>query len=205
MLIEKCPHCNTSHVQTELRFGENIISGIPFPAWRVLRCQNPACRKLILIAVRNDKEDIVGMYPAGSYELSGAIKISQEIRDDFREAGLCHAAGCDKASMVMSRRVLQRCLKEQGCTQRNLVDAIDDAMGRGILRKNFHAVATEIRQYGNLGAHPDDEQLQNITTENALQVLEFARLLIHEFYEIPAVADKLRKQREGQPSAPDSR
>jgi len=76
------------------------------------------------------------------------------------------------------------------------VDAIDHAMQQGILRKTFHAIATEIRQYGNLGAHPDDDQLQNANKENALQVLEFARLLIHDFYEIPATAARLKKQRE---------
>ncbi len=32
-------------------------------------------------------------------------------------------------------------------------------IGRDIFREAFHPVATEIREYGNLGAHPDDNQL----------------------------------------------
>ncbi len=96
----------------------------------------------------------------------------------------------------MSRRVLQRCLKEHGCTQHNLVDAIKYAGDQNILRKAFHAVAEEIRQYGNLGAHPDDDQLANANRENTAQVLEFARLIIHDFYEVPAAAGKPRQNRQ---------
>jgi len=95
----------------------------------------------------------------------------------------------------MSRRVLQRCLSEQGCTQRKLVDAIEHAVNKGVLRKAFHQLAEEIRQYGNLGAHPGDDQLGNANRESAQQVLEFARLLIHEFYEVPAAATQLEQRR----------
>ena len=98
--------------------------------------------------------------------------------------------------MVMSRRALQRCLKEQGCTQHNLVNAIDEAIKQNILRKTFHDVAHEIRQYGNLGAHPDDDQLLNASRENAEQILEFVRIIIHDFYEIPAAVAKLRHKRQ---------
>jgi len=163
--------------------------------WIVVRCQNPRCRRLILVS--EDQGIVKGIYPPGSFDLDSVIQIDQEIRSDFKEAGLCLAAGCYKASMVMSRRVLQRCLKEQGCAQRNLMDAIDYAVKEGILRKPFHKVATEIRQYGNLGAHPDDEQLANVNEINAKQVLDFVRLLIHDFYEVPAAAENLRQAREG--------
>ena len=102
------------------------------------------------------------------------------------------------ASLVMSRRVLQRCLHDQGCTQNKLVEAINHALQTNILRKAFHPLAEEIRQYGNLGAHPDDDQLQNANRESAHHVLEFARLLIHDFYEVPASAALLKKNRQGQ-------
>ncbi len=138
----------------------------------------------------------VRMFPNGHYEIDSAINISQPIRDEFHEAGTCLDAGSYKASMMMSRRVLQRCLKEQGCTKRNLVDAIDWAIKKNILRKAFHPVAEEIREYGNLSAHPDDEQLQNATKESAEKILSFLRLLIHEFYEVPQNAEHLKTQRE---------
>lgn len=196
MLIDKCPHCETSHVHLELRSQDLFDLNKKEYYWAMARCQNPKCGRLIIVAFQQG-ENIQIVYPLGSFELDTSVKISQEIRDDFREAGLSLAAGCFKASLVMSRRVLQRCLKEQGCNQRNLVDQIDFSIKENILRRPFHQVATEIRQYGNLGAHPDDEQLVDVGEGNAKQVLDFARLLIHDFYEVPATAENLRKAREG--------
>ncbi len=195
MLLDKCPHCDATHVQTAVRFAEQLKAGDDSTWWRILRCQNPACQRVVLATTSAD-EKIRSIHPTGTFELDSSVNIPQEIRDDFREAGLCLGAGCFKASMVMGRRVLQRCLQEQGCDQNRLVDAIDHAVSQNILRAPFHPLATEIRQYGNLGAHPDDDQLQNATRENAEQVIEFCRLLIHDFYEVPAAAAQLRQSRQ---------
>jgi len=194
MIIEKCPHCHISHVQTESRYNETLQRNITELWWKVVRCQNPSCGRLILL-VTNSMGVVLSIYPLGKYKLDDDVPVSQEIRDDFKEAGLCLGAGCYKASMVMSRRVLQRCLKDQGCDQNRLVDAINYAIAQNILRKPFHAVAEEIRQFGNLGAHPDDDQLANANIENARQIIEFTRLLIHDFYEVPASVDLLKKNR----------
>jgi len=149
----------------------------------------------VLVQVSNANE-VQQVYPFVAYQLDSNAEVPLEIRDDFREAGVCYGAGCYKASLVMSRRALQRCLSDQGCTQNKLVEAIDHALQNNILRRAFHPLAEEIRQYGNLGAHPDDDQLQNASRESAYHVLEFLRLLIHEFYEVPAAAAHLRTKRQ---------
>jgi hypothetical protein len=193
MVLDKCPHCGTRHVQTTQRSAE-VLKPNSAITWHTVRCQNTKCHALILVEAVG--QSVRSVYPVGTFDLDTEAPIPSEIRDDFREAGLCMGSGCFRASLVMSRRVLQRCLKAQGCNQRNLVDAIDHAVSTGILRKAFHALADEIRHYGNLGAHPDDDQLPNANRESAEQVLEFARLLIHEFYEVPATAVKLRQSRQ---------
>lgn len=193
MIIDQCPHCRTRHVQTKQEFSSGLTASNEI-FWYLLRCQNPNCSRLIL-EVKSNRGESLQIFPVGDFQLDINAPIPEPIRDDFKEAGLCLAASCFKASLVMSRRALQRCLKEQGCDQRNLVDAIDAAIKNGVLRKSFHALAEEIRHYGNLGAHPDDDQLMNANRETASQVLEFARLLIHEFYEVPAVAAKLKANR----------
>ena len=195
MIIEKCPHCETQHVQTEPLHTQVFVPGNPDTNWTVLRCQNNRCRHLVL-AITDRHGNVKQLYPSGGFELDSEASISQEIRGDFREAGLCLKAGCYKASMVMSRRALQRCLKEQGCTQHNLIDAIHHAVSSSILRRAFQPLAEEIRQYGNLGAHPDNDQLANANQTSAQQILEFTRLLIHEFYEVPETAGRLRQNRQ---------
>jgi len=142
------------------------------------------------------------MWPAASYELDAELVVAPELRDDYKEAGLCLDAGCYKASLVMSRRGLQRVLKAQGCTQRNLggdKGAIASAISKGVLRKPLHTLAEEIKEYGNLGAHPDDDQLENASKESATQVLRFLELIIEEFYVVPMTAEKLQRQRTGGP------
>lgn len=195
MILDQCPHCGVRHVQTEARFSEVLKAGAAAVVWNLERCQNRACLRLVLVEVTHQGE-IQQIFPFVAHELDAKGSIPSAIRDDFREAGLCLGAGCYKASLVMSRRVLQRCLKDQGCTQNKLVDAINHALENNILRKAFHPIAEEIREYGNLGAHPDDDQLANANPESAQHVLEFARLLIHEFYEVPASAALLKKSRQ---------
>jgi len=194
MVLDQCPHCGVRHVQTTARFSEPLNARTQAVVWRLERCQNQACQHLVLVQVAHSGE-IQQIFPFAAYELDSKATIPAEMRDDFREAGLCLGAGCFKASLVMSRRVLQRCLKEQGCTQNQLIDAVDHALKNNILRRAFHPLAEEIRQYGNLGAHPDDDQLASANRESAHHVLEFARLLIHEFYEVPASAALLKQNR----------
>ncbi len=195
MILDQCPHCGVRSVQTTARFVEVLCSRDGGILWHLERCQNPECQRLILVEASNIGQ-VRQIFPFTQYQLDPKATVPQPIRDDFREAGLCLGAGCFKASLVMSRRVLQRCLTDQGCTQHKLVDAIDAAVKDSVLCKAFHPLANEIRQYGNLGAHPDDDQLVNANRESAHQVLEFARLLIHEFYEIPSSAALLKQNRQ---------
>lgn len=191
MIVNKCPNCTKQHVQTQIQ-NEWKSDGVE--TWAILRCQNPDCQRFILFRAPHDKQsgpgpstdDCLGVFPAVSFALDPDIAIAEEVRADYVEAGTCLNAGCYKASMVMSRRALQRILKERGCEQNRLVDAIDDAVSKGVLRAAFKDLATEVRHYGNLGAHPDDDQLKNCTKKKAETVLEFLTLLIHDFYELPA-------------------
>jgi len=199
LVVDQCPHCGIRHVQTTPRFGEPLFAKDGTVLWNVVRCQNADCLRLILVQSTN-RGEIEKIFPFATHELESPDAIPTEIADDFREAGTCLGAACYKASLVMSRRVLQRSLKAQGCDQHNLVDAITHAVTSGILRKAFHPLADEIRQYGNLGAHPDDDQLANANRECAQHVLGFARLLIHEFFEVPASAAALKLQRQRKPT-----
>jgi uncharacterized protein DUF4145 len=195
MVLDDCPHCGVKHVQTQVIHG--VRRGSMNEIWYVVACQNPQCDRLVLV-ITGASGEVKNLYPAGHHEFDPKVQIPDELRDDFREAGLCLDAGCFKASMVMSRRALQRVLKAQGCGQRNLVDAIAAAMKQDVLRKAFHPFAEEVREYGNLSAHPDDDQLDNATKESAEHVMEFLRLIVEEFYEIPGKASRLKKQRQPQ-------
>ena len=193
MVLDQCPRCGVKHVQTRVIHG--VRYGSMEEAWNIVACQNPQCNRLVLV-ITTDAGEVKRIYPAGHHEFDLTVEIPDALRDDFREAGSCLDAGCFRASMVMSRRALQRVLKAQGCDQRKLVDAINAAIKQDVLRKAFHPLAEEVREDGNLGAHPDDEQLDNATKEAAEHVMEFVRLIVEEFYEVPGKALRLKQQRQ---------
>lgn len=195
MLIEKCPHCEVVHVQTNVEwFGEDQAGN-----WRVLRCQNPDCGKFIFACIQGGHGGrggwIINMYPLVNFQLDANLEISQEIRREFEEAGKDLANGCYCSSMTMSRRVLQRCLKDQGHNEKQLAKQLDSAKKEKTLPTRYHSLADEIREYGNIGAHPDDDQVLNVTKESAERLLEFTRILIHEFYELPVQIKQLEQSR----------
>lgn len=194
MIIDQCPHCGVRNGLATQKFHE------PQPktdtSWKIFSCQNPACQRLILVEVdRKTAAITLRIYPQGTYELAASLPVSQEVRSEYREAGHCLAVGCHLASMTMSRRVLQRCLKVQKFEQRNLVEQIDAAKADGTIPRRYHVLADEIRHYGNIGAHPDDDKAELVNEPNAKQLLKFVELLIHEFYELPAQAAALTQQR----------
>jgi Domain of unknown function (DUF4145) len=194
MILPQCPHCGVKHVQARQVLGA-VSQADGHDTWNVMACQNPTCGHYILVIV-DPAARVKSIHPAGHHEFEATVDIPEVLRADFREAGRCLDAACFKASMVMSRRALQRVLKAQGCEHRKLVDAINAAIKQGVLRKAFHSLAEEVREYGNLSAHPDDDQLDNATKEAAEHVMEFVRLIVEEFYEVPSKASRLRKQRE---------
>lgn len=210
MILDECPYCAVRRIEsTHVASGGNLVARKNTYLWEIWRCNG--CGNLLLMRRQISSAGPLApkrIYPARCYELDSSLPVLQQIRDEYAEAGRDLDVESYRSSMVMGRRVLQRLLKEQGCDQNRLVDQIKYAVDENILRQAFHSLAEEIRQYGNLGAHPDDDQLENCTRGNAETLLNFVCLLVEEFYALPAKAAALKSQRKGQDnsaaaSAPD--
>jgi len=105
MIIDQCPHCRVRHVQTKQESVSNLHPSTNETTWHILRCQNPDCQRLVL-QVRARAGNALETFPFAEFQLDITAPIPDPIREDFKEAGLCLAAGCFKASLVMSRRAL---------------------------------------------------------------------------------------------------
>src|SRR5207249_2591144 len=125
VVLGQCPHCGVRNAQVRVCWTGGVPRTTPPRTWQGTQCLNEECQRLILIESMG--KQIVATFPARRYELGARVPVSAEVRSEYREAGACLEAEAFLASMTMSRRVLQRCLKEQGCTDRNLVDQIADA------------------------------------------------------------------------------
>ncbi len=190
MLLDQCPHCGTRNVDCEDKTGSGHADGT---VWQIVCCRNPKCNKFVFLH-RRDNNNLF-QYPIGKLDVPNDPAVPSEVVMELRESMTCLYVGCYLASMTMSRRVLQRCLKQQGFTQKTLAQQIDAAKADGTIPKRYHALADEIREYGNIGAHPDDDNAALVTADNAKHLLGFVEILIHEFYELPAKAAALSKQR----------
>ena len=65
------------------------------------------------------------------------------------------------------RRALQQICKDKGATVTGLKNQIEE-----IIPKPYTDLTTEIREWGNLGAHPDDVILE-VTKEDAVEIRDF--------------------------------
>jgi hypothetical protein len=201
--IDSCPHCGVRHVQVSVGA---VAQWSDDADCFLASCQNRQCGKSVFYIrkqtqakrlIGHNLGDAVFLYPFVGSEALDASILPAGVPEEFTECVTCSVVGASLSSMTMARRVLQRCLKNKGHLQHNLAQQIDSAKADGTIPKRYHEIADEIRLYGNIGAHPDDDKMSCVTTENCRHLIEFTRMMIEELYILPQKAALLRKNRTG--------
>jgi Domain of unknown function (DUF4145) len=80
--------------------------------------------------------------------------LPQDFRDDFNEALRSLNGGNGKSAIIMTRSALQAATREQKASGNTLYEEIDDLASRGVLPLSLQSWAHELRNGGNLVAHP---------------------------------------------------
>jgi len=126
------------------------------------------------------------------------VKLSPDIPNDiagaFAEALTTLAANCPRASAVMARRTLEAITVEKGETKGTLAERLNALGVKGILHPTLSEWAREVRLVGNTGAHFDP--IEQVTIEDAQQLVNFIRELLKYLYELPA---ELKRRRSPSP------
>lgn len=152
----------------------------------------------------NDR--IQDSYPIPSFEASRMNKaIPEVIREDFAEGARCSYVDSHKAVVVMCRRVLEAVAADKLGTKTNdakgntlKLHALIDLLGaEGLITKDLKDSAHEIRQFGNYGAHAQDDGLDKVTRQEARDAREITWQFLSAIYVVPAKTDELRKSRQG--------
>ena len=182
-----CPSCNT-RTQFNRTGGEFSGANTGVPTGEVMTfatCTN--CGYLLTAFLPVGEDRILRSLPAPKdvVVLSGAIPPS--VQADLREASLAQSVGACKSSAVMCRRALQGAAIQLGATPRKrLVDQIDELRERGKITDGLRDLAHKLRIFGNDGAHPGDDGLDAVTSEESALALDFARSFVRYVYELPA-------------------
>jgi len=84
---------------------------------------------------------------------------------------------------------------DKGAIDDRLADQIDSLFSKGLITKSLHDAAHEIKYFGNFGAHPRDDGLDNISNEDAKIVMRLTNEFLTDLYIRPFETDKLTKKR----------
>ncbi len=194
----ECPHC-----------GNTVIAvpeaGPVFPrspilehyAYLICNCPKRRCDPLLVMYDRlNNRVHRVFPYPEVS-ERRYHQAIQDPVKADLAEADACWYGGSNKGVVAMCRRALQQMAQDKGAAGTNLINQIDDLLAKGLITGNLHKAAHEIRLFGNYGAHPQDDGLDKVSTDDAKAVRALTRDFVMDLYIRPHEIDQLKKSRTG--------
>lgn len=152
--------------------------------WWIGTCNN--CDHPVLI--RNHGDEI---YPHPRPEPTDR-NVPDGIREDLDEAKQCFSVSAWRAAAVMARRAMQAAAIERGAQGRQLVDQIADLAAKNKITADLKEWADVVRWVGNDAAHPGGDE---VTKDDAEDVLKLAEQFLHVVYVAPALAGELRKKR----------
>ena len=147
-------------------------------------------------------EDTIAKYPMRIPKLHESIP--EMVGNDYVEAIKCFDIGANKASVVMCRRAIQSSVIEKDANKGRLVDQIDELYDSQIITKDIKDWAHEIRVTGNIGAHPDEDGLQNVTKEDAEELIKFMEEYLNYVYIMPAKVAKKRAKKKAKSESGES-
>ena len=176
-----CPFCNVHST-----FSSFMSSG----GYYIRTCDK--CGNQVFFIFEGNK--LKDYYPKRTPQTDESIP--NEIADDYKEAVKCFDAGAFKASVVMSRRAIQSSALERGIKKGRLRDQIDELHAKDLIPDSVKEWAHEIRLTGNIGAHPDEDLLQDVTKEDAQELIRFVEAYLNYVYVMPARVKAQRIRRE---------
>ena len=163
----------------------------------ICECQN--CRRpILLVCEKGTSQSTYGYsahYPTGKPNEIISDDIPEEIGIDFKEALRCQFVNAHRATATMCRRALQSSCQDLGATGDYLFGQIDNLAEKGKITAALQEMAHAVRLVGNVGAHPDEDGLKDVSSDDASDLIEFSRQFYDHVYVMPA---KLREMKERQ-------
>lgn len=165
-------------------------------AYLVVRCPRHLCDLAFVIYDRLNRH-VQKVFPYPDSEASDFHKsIPENIRKDFAEARKCWFADANKGVVVLCRRVLQLVAIDKGAKGDELADQINYLFSESLITRSLHDAANEIRYFGNFGAHPRDDSLDDISYDDVKTVMELTSKFLTDLYIQPFEINELKRKRE---------
>lgn len=196
-----CPYCRAVCAFDCIYSVKGIFNNVFYPI-SVWSCHN--CDRAIFVRssatqyehVSTGSLTIETVYP--SNEIVVSEYIPEGIASDFIEASKDYNVSSYKSSVVMARRTIQKTCLNLGATKgKKLYQQIEELKVSGKLHPDLASLATEIRFLGNDGAHPEDDGLDEVSKEDAKEILDLTEEFLDDLYVRPEKVAAMKKRREG--------
>jgi len=172
-ILAKCHVCEKKFVYV---YEDDIPKGIKFPTSRV---SGTTKVRLVTVFPKFFESKIRGVP-------KNAVK-------SYQEGLRCLSINSPNGAVAMFRKCLQQICVEQGAKKgQRLVDQVK------ILPQDIRPSATELKQWGNLGAHEDDKGIiLDVKMVDAILAKEFLDRVFYRIYEYPLKIKKSQMKRSG--------
>jgi len=121
---------------------------------------------------------VVSVTPVTRFALPYLEDVSERVAADVREGIQAANSGCRRAAAVMLRRAIERACDEAGAASGTLKRKIDVLNERGAISEVTAMTAHAIRAFGNYGAHPNDDLLDDVSEEELEAAVKFTAALV---------------------------
>jgi len=159
--------------------------------WRLGRCEN--CKKPVFLLLDYlYPEKVNSVFPTLQMEPHPDIS-KKQVGEDYVEARLCFAVGAFKGSAVLCRRALQGAAIDRGVKKGKLTDQLDELATTGELTPMLAALAHNIRVLSNYGAHPGDDGLDDLSSDEAKALCDLTWQILEHLYVVPAASARIGK------------
>lgn len=200
----ECPHCGVRSLFQPVMGGYTEVGGGIRRMCNPAQCQ--ACKGFVLVLGTHSSHQnnipyaFEALYPLGKPNDSVDETVPKHVAADFAEALRCCWVNAYKATVTMCRRAIQSSVLDLGASDKKLVEQIDELASKGKLTNSLRDYAHEVRLTGNDGAHPDKDELKDVSETDAGDIIAFTRHFFDHVYVTPARL-AARKPKPGQPAA----
>lgn len=197
-MILECTNCN-AHVETE-EIGEyEYLRNEDHPSGRFVLLKCKKCGSPILI----NQDNIGNMVEGNIWDSPITLFPNQDthfnpnapkaIRTSYEEAAKCFRNRAYTASAIMCRKTLEGICKNNGISERNLVQAIRKMKESKIINDQLFEWADTLRMAGNEAVHGVDI---TVSREDSRDMLDFTNAIIDYIYSFKEKFEQFKKRRE---------
>jgi hypothetical protein len=156
----------------------------------LIRCEHCEAPSLVRQDERGNAMP-VEVWPTSRRALHDSIP--KGIRGGVTEARICFEAKAFKATAVMVRRAIEGLCADQGVSNRNLADSLQQLVDRGIIDVRLLDWANMLRILGNVGAHFTG---QSVTKQDASDALDLVEAMLDYVYVFSAKFEEFKARRQ---------